>query len=99
MKIPHTITLKQKFAVGNRLHEVLTERPDGLWEYANGFDDEVIANEFNIPKRLVTSVRRRTFGKIVLALSRKDNSDLELRVHILEKWAASLDPNWNKLKL
>ena len=101
MKAPTTtITLKQKFAIGDRLRQVLTERPDGLWEYANGYNDEVIAKEFNTPKHLVVSVRVRAFGKTVYAAPRKsNNSDLELRVHILEKWASSMDPDWNKLKL
>lgn len=96
MKTPHTITLKQKFAVAERLREVLTERPDGLWEYAPGFDDESIAKEFKIPKHLVSSVRTRVFGKTVLAPARKGNSDLERRVHALEKAFSALDPNWNK---
>lgn len=96
---PITITLKQKLAVGTRLREVLTERPDGLWEYAPGFNDEAVAKEFDIPKHLVHSVRTRAFGKLVNVPPCKDKSDLALRVHILEKWASSLDPNWNKLKL
>ncbi len=100
---PVTITLKQKFAVGNRLREVLTELPDGLWEYKPQYDDGVIAGEFSIPKHLVQSVRKRAFGPLFEAVktkAKKDEvtADIFRRLKRLEDWAHRMDPTWNTLK-
>ncbi len=100
MEKPRTITLKQKFAIGQRLQEVLTERTDGMWEFQQGWDSQRVADEFNIAKHLVDSVRKRAFGKLANATGgRASTSELEKRVVRLEEAFRRLDSNWDKIKL
>lgn len=101
---PHTITLKQKFAIGTRLRAVLVERTDGLWEYADGYTDATVAAEFDVPKYLVTSVRVRTFGKLANAVggripgTSEPSANMKRRVRAIEDYLDTLDPKWRAQK-
>lgn len=58
------IPMKLRYAILNRMNEVISQEPDGFCKYKDGFTDNMLAKEFNVTQAAIAGTRQEVFGKL-----------------------------------
>lgn len=76
-------------AINEKLKETLTLGPDGIWQYDEGWSDEVVARSVGIKPSTVANARLDLYGKIRKHTRQASISDsrraLALVLHLYER--------------